>query len=474
MDFFYSIAGFVLSIGILVIFHEFGHFIIARLCGVKVMKFSIGFGPSKVLWKDRLGTEYLISAIPLGGYIELLDTSDQNSTSSGKLEDHLAIDKKSPWIRVGILLGGPLANLLLAVLLYWLVFLLGISSTLPFINQPAKGSIAELAKLKSGLRITKVAGVEVSSWEDVASNIMKRVITEDPSIEVETYDAKTNLYSLHNLDLSQKFYSSRSSYKAHVNSDILNNIGLQPLVMVDNKVWKVYPGYPAFKAGIKQGDLLLAIDDQLINQSLKVTDYLQDKLGKEIVLKIDRNGKLLYFKLAPIIRKNNDPNDSTSNLATKDHSHLNPIIGIQFRSKSYPKEYTVTHKFGFKDAFFKSIAKTKDNILSAMQLLYSTITGKLSLNNAAGPIAIGYYAGQNMKYGIEYFLNFLGLISINLGILNLLPIPWLDGGSIVYCFYEILFKKPASIKLINLIKALSLSLLIILAVLTVFNDIAKL
>lgn len=458
MDLFYSIIGFILAISILVVIHEFGHFYIARLFKVKVLRFSIGFGPSRVIWKDKLGTQYLISAIPLGGYIQPLDTSDPKNLVP-ESEKHMAINNKSPLIRIAILLAGPLFNIFLAVILYWLVFIMGISTVVPIVGSVPKGTVADIAKLTSGLQIKKVAAANVNSWEDVATNLMKQVAAKNIFVPVEAYDYKTSNKSIHVLNLTNWTMNSNKG-------DVLTSLGLAPLKLVDPRIWKVLPDYPAAIAGIKEGDLIVSIDNILIHNASEVSEYLHDKVGKKVILELERNGEILSFNLAPVAK---EPNDLKNN-----NSDAGGVIGIKYRNKPYPKELTTIERYGVIDSFCKSITKTYNNILLSGYLLYSTFTGKLPLSNAAGPVAIGYYAGQSIKNGLEYFLNFLGLVSINLGILNLLPIPWLDGGSIVHCFYEILTRRSAPQKLINFARTISLSLLIILAIFVVVNDIARL
>lgn len=452
MDIFYSLIGFILAIGILVIIHEFGHFYVARLFGVKVIKFSIGFGPSHRLWKDKLGTEYLISAIPLGGYIQLLDTSDPNSVPLS--EQHMAINNKSPWIKICILLAGPLFNILFAVIVYWLVFVIGISTVIPIIGVVPKGTAADLAKLKTGQEIIKVATNTINNWEDIATNLMKQLSVKNNFVPIEAYDSKTLSKSIHILDLTDWKVNTKKG-------DFLKNLGLEPLKLIDSKIWKVLPKYPACTAGIKSGDWIVSIDHFLMHDSTEVAEYLHDKAGKQVTIEVERNGKILPFSLVPIIKVSKNGEEGG-------------VIGVQYRNKPYPKEFIKNNRYGIIDSFYKAIIKTYNNTILSGYFLYAMAIGKLSLSNAAGPVAIGYYAGQSIKNGIEYFLNFLGIISISLGVLNLLPIPWLDGGSIAHCVYEVLIGKPAPQKIILFARTLSLSLLIALAVFVFINDIMSL
>lgn len=391
MDLIYSIIGFILAISILVVIHEFGHFYVARLFKVKVLKFSIGFGPSYRFWVDKHGTEYVISLIPLGGFIQhsleesaadVNSSSDRdpdldpasapalapNPTFNLAIKDPNQLNNKSAWVRMVILFAGPMFNLLFAWIFYYLVFIYGISNNLPIIGNVPKGSIADLAELTSGLQIIKIAELPVNDWNEVNNSLIKQLILNKSIIAINTYDQQSKAFSNHILKLDPKIINLK-------NTDFFKHIGLLPLVM--------------------------------------------------------------------------DPH------------------------KPYPMHWVKKTKYGVGMAMYKSLIKTYDNIMLSVYSLISIFLGKLSLRNTAGPLAIGYYAGQSIKLGLEHFLNFLGLVSINLGVLNLLPIPWLDGGSIIHCIYEILTGKSAPLKLVHFFKSISLIFLIFIAIFGFINDFKK-
>ena len=453
MDIFYSIIGFILAVGILVIIHEFGHFYVARLFQVRVTRFSIGFGPSRRIWYDKLGTEYVISAIPLGGYIELLDTSDDpNKVKSS--DQHMAINNKSAWIKICILLAGPLFNILFAIVMYWLVFVIGIATVIPIVGVVSHGSVADLAKLKKGLLITKVSGNIVNDWEDVTTNLMKQLRYKNNFVPIEAYNRKTSIKSSHILNVSGWTINETKG-------DLLKNLGLEPFKLIDPKIWQVMPKYPAFEAGIRSGDTIVAINNVLMHNGAEVSEYIHNKAYKQLNVDVERNGEILSFTVVPVSK-------------LSDNGEEGGLIGVQYRNKPYPKEFIKIHRYGIVDSFYRSIIKTYNYTTLTGYFLYSMAIGKLSLSNAAGPVAIGYYAGQSIKNGIEYFLNFLGMVSISLGVLNLLPIPWLDGGSIAHCAYELLSGKSAPQKAIIFARTLSLAFLTVLAVLVFINDIMRL
>ncbi len=452
MDICYSLIGFILGIGVLVIVHELGHFYVARFFNVRILRFSIGFGPSRPIWYDKFGTEYVISAIPIGGYVTPLDTNE--GSSDIKLADQsMAINKKSPWIRMLIFFAGPLFSILFAVLMYWLVFIIGISTPIPILGTIHKGTTADFAKLKSGLEIIKVNDQPVYSWEDITSILLKNLNSKNNFVKLETYDRKTAKNSNYVLNLNGWNIND-------IKGDILKSLGLEPFSSLDPKIWKVLPKYPAFEAGIKPGDLIIAINNVPMKSGEEVPEYIHDQAGKKINVTVKRNKEILSFTIVPV-----------SNISPSGEKI--GFIGIKYHSKPYKKELLRTIKYGVIDSFFKAIIKTYNYTTLSCYMLYETIFGKGSLNNVAGPIAIGYYAGQSIKSGLEYFLSFLGLASIGLGVLNLLPIPWLDGGSVVHCIYELIVGKPAPPKTIILARTISLFFLISLTIFVLINDLAK-
>lgn len=448
MDIIYAVVGFILGIGLLVIIHELGHFYAARLFDVQVVKFSIGFGPSKRIWYDKHGTEYVISAIPLGGYVQLLDTLD---TTKGKNND--AINQKSPWIRMIIFLAGPIYSILFAAILYWVVFIIGIAVITPILGNIDQATPAGLAKLGPGLEIIKINDQKISDWEEVTRIVINNLNINNKSIKLEVYNRKNQNYSTHVLHLNSLSINDN-------NGDILKSLGLEPFSIIEPTISEVIPKYPASQVGIKPGDLIISIDNTNIIDGSKVSEYLQNKAGKAVKIIVKRNKDFLNFIVVPASKIM--PNGKNIG-----------FIGVKYHSKPYPKELLKIHKYGIIESFNKAIIKTYNYTKITIYVLFETFRGKASLQNMAGPIAIGYYAGQNIKNGIEYFLNFLGIISIGLGVLNLLPIPWLDGGSIVHCWYEIIIGKPAPLKAIMLARSVGLIFLIFLTILVFVNDFTK-
>jgi regulator of sigma E protease len=437
----YSITGFIIGIGLLIIVHELGHFIAARLFNIRVERFSVGFGPCKPIWYDRYGTEYVISAIPLGGYVVLPDNIDPSSNYT-------------PLVRMFIVLAGPVTSILFAVILYWLVFVIGISAPIPIIGEVQKNSTAYLAKLKPNLKITKLNNQPVYDWEDITTSLINNIRLNNKFIKLETINRKTAESAEYVLNLNGLNISANQG-------DLLKTIGLEPFIFIEPYIAEVIPKLPAYDAGIKAGDLIIALDQKPISNGADVSKYLSDKANKKIVIKIKRDQQVLSFNLKPIAKLLN--NGKTTG-----------FIGVKYRNSSnYSKELFFIRKYGVIEAFYRAIIKTYNYTILSIYTLVETIVGRGSVKNMAGPFMIGYYAGQSMKHGLEYFLNFLGLISIGIGVLNLLPIPWLDGGSLVYCWYELLTGKKASIKLINLARAIGLIFLGLLTIIIFINDLSR-
>ncbi len=457
MDILYAIIGFILGTSLLIIIHELGHFYVARLCNVQVLCFSVGFGPSKCIWRDKLGTEYVISAIPLGGYIKLLDSSDlrENSKTTNNLslsDQRMAMDKQSPWIRMLIFLAGPVSSILFSVLLYWVVFIIGIAVTVPILGNIHKGTAADLAKLKSGVEIIKINDQVVYDWEDVSSTLIDNIRKKNKLVTLEVHNKQTTKNSIHTLNLNNLNINDNKG-------DLLKTLGLEPFQLVGSIISEIVPNYPASEAGIKLGDVIISIDNLSTKNGAEVSQYIHNKAREKIRVKVKRNKEILDFVLVPI--------------STLFNGEKIGLIGVKYHNEPYPKEWFKIRKYGVIDSMYKAILKTYDYTKLSGYMLYETIIGKMSLKNMAGPIAIGYYAGQSIQNGLEYFLNFLGVISIGLGVLNLLPIPWLDGGSIVHCVYEILSGKPAAQQTIMLARAFGLVFLAVVTVLVFINDFTR-
>ncbi len=443
-----SIFAFIIAISLLVGIHEFGHFWVARRFGIKVLRFSIGFGRPLYRWYDKLGTEYMISLIPLGGYVSLFGERDQTILPS---ERQQAFRFKPVWARMMVLAAGPFANVLFAVAAYWLLFMIGVSTFIPILGQVSKGSPAGLAGLHQGQEIVFVEGKSTPSWESVSMQVLAQ-IGEDKTITVRVRDHAEAPLQNKTLDLG--IVSSDTS-----ESDWLESLGLVPMDPVPAVVGHVLPGLPAFKAGLQTGDRILSADGQVITSRMEIIHYIQSSPNKKIHLRIQRG----YQKLSLVL-------ETVTKISEEDHKKIG-FVGIEFSPlKEMPKSFMRIQRYSAGTAFVKAVSQTMQYSALTLELLKKMILGKVSARHISGPVSIAKYAGESASIGFKEFLAFLGVISISLGILNLLPIPILDGGHIMYCCYEVITGRRASVFAQNMGIWVGGLILVGFMILALYND----
>jgi regulator of sigma E protease len=413
-----SVIAFLIAIGILIAVHEFGHFWVARRFGIKVLRFSIGFGRPLYRWYDKLGTEYVLSAIPLGGYVALFGEQGQTIPPA---ERSMAFSYKSVWVRMSVLVAGPLFNLLFAVLAYWIIFLMGTTVYVPILGSVTKDSVAGLAGLRSGQEIVSVEGKATNSWEAVSVQLLSH-LGEDKTITVGVKEKGKNTIENKTMDFGN--WSDKST-----RGDWLESIGLSPVDPIPPVIAKVLPDYPAAKAGLQEGDRILSVDKQPVNSRIEIVQAIQPKANKPVTLEILRRDHPLKLVIEPISKPSSDGKE-------------NGFIGVEFQAlDDIPKELIRTQHFGVVESFTKAVKRTAEYSILTLEVLKKMITGQVSIRHISGPLAIAKYAGQSVSIGLKHFLDFLGMISISLGVLNLLPIPLLDGGHFMYCVYELITGK---------------------------------
>jgi regulator of sigma E protease len=442
-----SIIAFLVAISILVAVHEFGHFWVARRFGIKVLRFSIGFGRPLYRWHDKLGTEYLISAIPLGGYVSLFGEREEIVSPT---ERQMAFSSKPVFARMLVLLAGPVFNLLLAVFLYWIVFLMGISTWIPILGTIPKDSPAALAGLQAGQEIIAVQEKPTPSWEAVSLQILTDM-GEEKHVNVTVRDRATEKIEKRSLDISQlKDGAAEDDWLAQ-----LGFVLADPVPAVINSV---LPGYPAAKAGLEKGDRITKVDHQLIHSRSELVEYIQHHVGKEVVLTVSRAKTTLKTTLQPIVKSVDGNNVG--------------FIGIEFITlKDIPQTFMRTQTFGVGEALVKACQRTWHYSVLTLEVLQKMIVGKVSSRHISGPISIAKYAGESALMGFKQFIDFLGLISISLGVLNLLPLPILDGGHVMFCLYEMVVGRPVSQTVYKVAMTAGGILLIAFMILAFYNDI---
>jgi len=450
VDFIWNLTSFVVALGILVTVHEYGHFWVARKNDVKVIRFSIGFGPA--LWRktDKHGTEFVIALIPLGGYVRMLD---ERVDDVNEQDRSVTFNDKSVYQRIAIIAAGPLANFIFAIFAFYLMFLIGVPSLKPVIGSIEPNSIASEVQLPSNVEIVEVAGIKTANWQDVNLALVGEIGAK--SIEIKTKTSDSQYITATRLNTQQwKFAPEKMS--------ALTSLGITPYrPQVHSELILVEEDSPAALAGFKVGDKLLTINGEQVNDSwLFFLDTYKLFPDSEIIVTIERNGENQTISAIPKGIKRNDK--------------LIGYLGVAPKSEPWPAEHQIQLAYGPIDAIGQSINRTWNLVTLSFNMIGKLITGDISVKNLSGPIAIAQGAGNSANYGLVYFLGFLALISINLGIINLLPLPVLDGGHLLYYLIELVTGKavPERIQEVGF-KFGALALLGLMSI-ALFNDFSRL
>jgi regulator of sigma E protease len=443
-----TVIAFIVTLGILVTVHEYGHFQMARWCGVKVLRFSIGFGKplfSKHFGKDQ--TEFVLAALPFGGYVKMLDEREAPVENASDIP--YAFNRQSVWKRIAIVLAGPAANLLLAIFLYWILFMHGVVGMKPILGEITQGSPAAAASMKSGELIRKVAGESVNTWQDVRWIVLQQAI-KSASVEVEAISGSNELH-LHQLVLS-------SIGKEDYEGDFLDKLGLKPYQpSVPAKVGEVIKGSAAERAGVKVGDEVLLIDHVAVRQWEDLVNIIRKNPGQALNLKIKRGTGNIDLPITPDIAEENGQRIGR--------------IGAAYRMEQVELDKLMVNiPYAPLPALSQAISKTWETSVFSLKMLGKMFTGDVSWKGISGPVTIASYAGQSAHIGWKAFVGFLALISISLGVLNLLPIPVLDGGHLLYYMIEIFKGSPVSKSVMETGQRVGLALLGLLMVVAFYND----
>lgn len=454
-QFLISLMGFLIAIGILVTVHEFGHFWVARCFGIKVLRFSIGFGRPFFRWHDKHGTEYVLSTIPLGGYVALFGERGGEIPES---ERSMAFSLKPVWIRIAVLAAGPLFNFAFAVLAYWLMFMIGISLLAPILGVIPNHSAAEMAGLRSGQEIVAVDHKPVSSWEAVSVALIAHS-GKDKTISIDVREGEKGSIETHNLDLS--ILEGDHERNDDQGNDPLKELGLNPLDPYPPIVKSTMPGYPAEKAGILPLDKIVAIDDKPIRSRTEAGEYLQSKIDQKIIVTVLRNNEKISIPLQTVAKEISE-------------GKTVGFMGVAYDTQQKPpKEAMRLVQFTPLKAFSEAALRTWNYSVLTLEMLGKMIAGKVSVKHLSGPITIAQYAGHTVQIGLEHFLSFLAVVSISLGVINLLPIPLLDGGHILYCICELITGKPVSTQVQNLGFLVGGVFILIIMMIALYNDVMR-
>lgn len=443
MSFLWSLASFIVVIGVLVFVHEYGHFWAARKCGVKIHRFSIGFG--KVLWsrKDKYETEFAVSMIPLGGYVKMLD--ERNETVPPELKSQ-AFNSKTVLQRAFIIIAGPLANFLFAIFAYWVIYLVGIPSVKPVIAEVQPNSIAARAQIQPNMQIIAVDGEATPDWESINLQLATKIGSAQVTLTMMNFD--DNVQQVKTLNLSGwRFNPEKES--------AFSSLGIKPVGgIVEMKISKLIENSPAQKAGLQIGDRIFTSEGEPIEWETFVTDIQK---GDVLKLVIEREGQTFPLELKP-------------ELNDKDKW----FVGIAPTFHEVAEKYRTELKYDMLEALQKGVEKTFQLVWVTVKVIGKLLTGDLSLTNLSGPISIAKGAGVSSQIGLVYYLSFMALISVNLGIMNLFPLPVLDGGHLVFLAVEGIMRKPLSEKIQEVSYRIGATLLLMLTLFALFNDFTRL
>jgi regulator of sigma E protease len=441
----YSLLALIVTLGILVTVHEYGHYWVARRCGVKVLRFSVGFG--KVLWSrtDKNGCEFALAAIPLGGYVKMLD--EREGEVAPELLDQ-AFNRKTVWQRMAVVLAGPAANVVFAIFAYWIMFMTGITQVKPIIGETTPDSLASEAGLRSGQEITQVDGDEVSSWRDVHYQLLKRL--GDTGEIVFTTDSNQT----HTLEVS-RWLSTKEEPNALVELGISPYRPQIPAILAG-----LQDDMPAQQAGLKSGDQVISIDDKPVSQWYDFVEIVQANGGKALALTVIRDGQNKDITLIPAV-KTNEQGESYG------------FAGAMVQSPALPEGFVTTHRFGVFESIGKAAYKTWDMSVVTLESIGKMLQGLLSVKNLSGPITIAKVANASAQAGFEAFIGFLAYVSVMLAVVNLLPIPVLDGGHFLFYVIEAVKGSPVSEKVQLAGVKLGMALLMMVMFIAIFNDISR-
>ena len=452
LDFLWNLGSFIIALGILITAHEYGHFWVARRCGVKVERFSIGFG--KAIWRKigADGTEYVVAMIPLGGYVKMLD--ERVDTVADELKPQ-AFNRKSVWQRIAIVGAGPMANFVFAIFALYIMYLIGVPSIKPVIESTQADSPAAVVKVNKPMQVIAVGDSSVRNWEEVTYALVGHI--GDEAIDVTL----APLSGVMGEERTYKLDTRNWKFNPETESPI-TSIGLNPYrPAITPELGFVDEDGAAYAAGLRVGDTLVAVDGRAYSDWDQFVTKVKAAADKRLTVTIRRDGEQLKFDVTPKAR-------------TIDGGKVEGVIGVAPTQAPWPDEMRLQLEYGVGESLWVAADKTWQLVSVSIKMIGKLFTGDVSVKNLSGPISIAQGAGSSANYGLVYFLGFLALISVNLGIINLLPLPVLDGGHLLYYFIEVITGRPVPEKVQEIGFRFGAALLLMLMSIALFNDFSRL
>ena len=451
MNLLYTLAAFVVALGILIVVHEYGHYLAARICNVKVLRFSVGFGRPLLVWRrGRDATEWILAAIPFGGYVKMLDEREGPVEASDRAR---AFNRQGVWRRVFIVAAGPVFNLLFAIAVYAGLFLYGLPEPRPILAEPATGTFAHAAGLHAGDTVRAVSGEPIETWQELRWRVIQGALQRE-SLTLEVSNEREAI--------AQRKLDMTSFPAADFEGDALERIGLRlyrpPL---DPVFGTIVPGSPAERAGLKVGDRVVEAGGKPIAYWEELVLAIRARPGAPLRLGVARNGERIAVEVVP-------------DAASAGGVQIGRIGAAPRVPESHAERILVRVNYSVLSALAKGCAKTADIALFSLKMLGRMLIGEVSWKHLSGPVTIADYAGQSAQMGWLSYVTFLALISVSLAVLNLLPIPLLDGGHLLYYAVEIIRGSPVSERAMEFGQRVGLALLLLMMAFAFYNDLNRL
>jgi len=451
MSFVHTLAAFVVALGVLIVVHEYGHYLVARLCDIKVLRFSVGFGRPIARWRSgRDRTEWVIAAVPFGGYVKMLDEREGPVVPE---ELARAFNRQSVWKRFVVVIAGPLFNFAFAIAVYAGLFMYGLPEARPVVAEPLAGTPAAIAGFHAGDIVRTIDGRPVQTWQEVRWHVLQAALQHD-SLRVEIANQRDQL-SLLDLDL-------RGVSDADVEADVLGRVGLHLYrPMLEPVLGKLVPGSPGEAAGLVSGDKITEADGKPIESWDALVSAVRARPGQRMILTVERGGSLRTIEVTP-------------EAVDSDGERIGRIGAAPYVPPSRADRILIRVQYGLFESVSKAAQKTTDIAVFSLRMIGKMVIGEVSWKHISGPVTIADFAGQSAQLGWISYLTFLALISISLGVLNLLPIPLLDGGHLMYYTVEIIKGSPVSERTMELGQRVGLALLLVMMAFAFYNDFNRL